>query len=151
MNLEEVEVYGAGTVVVNPPTPPQPPPSPGGIVLDFSGTWSLNVNGYKGELYLQQQGSQIRGWMGTNGVNYWADVITGTVTGYEIRFTRTNSALARPQEYRGFMLIHDNPQIDPRFRMTGVDALAGIGNHLGEWNMGWYTTRLGPYREPPPK
>jgi hypothetical protein len=66
-------------------------------------------------------------------------------------FTRTDPSLARPQEYRGFLLPHDNPQIDLRWRMTGVDALADIGSHDGVWNMGWFATRLGRYREEPPR
>ena len=136
-----------GGVVSQSPSPP----GPDGILLDFSGTWSMYVNGFKGELYLKQQGTQIRGWMGVNGVNIQGDVIAGTVTGNEILFTRNDPSLARPQEYRGYLLPHDNPRIDPRFRMTGVDALAGIGSHVGVWNMGWFATRLGPYREEPPR
>ena len=126
-----------------------PVAAPSGTLPDLSGTWDLKVNGFKMELYLKQQGAQIRGWIGVNGVNVWSDVITGTVTGNEIQFTRTAPSLARPQEYRGYLLPHDNPQIEPRFRMTGADALAGIGSHVGVWNMGWFATRVGPYREQP--
>ena len=113
----------------------------------FTGTWNLYVNGYKGELYLKQEGNRISGWMGVNGVNLDHDTIAGTVNGNEIRFTRSDPSLPRPQEYHGFLLPHDNPQIEPRRRMTGADAIAGTFSHQGEWNGGWYATRSGPFRE----
>jgi hypothetical protein len=116
---------------------------------DFTGTWSFYGNGYKGELYLKQDGNQVRGWEGVNGVNLDSDTITGTVNGNEILFTRSNPQLSRPQEFHGFIMLHDNPQIEARRRMTGADAMAGIFSHMGEWKYAWYATRLGPYRDPP--
>ena len=35
---------------------------------DFTGSWSLLGNGYKGEIYLKQEGSRVRGWIGVGGV-----------------------------------------------------------------------------------
>ena len=142
---------GGTAPATSPTAAPAAAPSsaPSGTLPDLSGTWDLKVDGFRMELYLKQQGAQIRGWIGVNGVNVWSDVITGSVTGNEIQFTRTAPSLARPQEYRGYLLPHDNPQIESRFRMTGADALAGIGSHVGVWNMGWFATRVGPYREQP--
>ena len=125
--------------------------SPLAFGQDFTGTWILYGNGYKGELYLKQDGNQVRGWEGVNGVNLDSDTITGTVNGNEILFTRNNPFLARPQEWRGFIMLHDNPQIEARRRMTGADAMAGIASHNGLWCFGWYATRFGPYREESPR
>ena len=114
---------------------------------DFSGTWSLLVNGYKGELYLKQEGSRVTGWLGWSGVNLDGDTITGTIQGNEINFTRTNPTLRPPQQWRGFISIHNNPAIEARRRATGPDTMAGIGNHQGAWNFSWSAVRQGPYRE----
>ena len=114
---------------------------------DISGSWSLLGNGYKWEIYLKQEGTRLRGWLGVDGVNLDGDVITGSVKGNEINFTRSNPLLPRPQEWRGFLSVHNNPAIDVRRRATGGDTMAGIGNHMGVWNFSWSATRIGPYRE----
>ena len=119
------------------------------IAQDYSGAWTFYANGYKGELYLKQEGSRIRGWIGVNGVNLDRDTLAGTTKGNEIVFSRSNPQLTQPQEYRGYLLIHDNPQIEARRRMTGSDALAGIFSHLGTWGYGWYAIRAGAFREDP--
>jgi len=116
---------------------------------DFSGTWQWFANGVKGELYLTQSGSQIRGWIGFNGVNLQQDVITGSVVANEIRFTRSSPRLVRPQEYVGYLLVANQPQIDVALRMTGPDAIGGTFLHPGFPTAGWYAIRTGPYRENP--
>jgi hypothetical protein len=116
---------------------------------DFSGTWQWFANGFKGELYLTQSGSQIRGWIGFNGVNLQQDVIAGSVVDKEIRFTRSSPRLVRPQEYVGYLLVANQPQIDPVQRMTGSDAISGTFLHPGFPTAGWYAIRTGPYRENP--
>jgi hypothetical protein len=116
---------------------------------DFSGTWQWCANGFKGELYLTQSGSQIRGWIGFNGVNLHKDVIAGSVAAKEIRFTRSNPSLVRPQEYVGYLLVANQPQIDVAQRMTGSDAISGTFLHPGYPTAGWYAIRTGPYRENP--
>ena len=116
---------------------------------DFSGTWQWFANGVKGELYLTQSGSQIRGWIGFNGVNLQQDVIVGSVVAKEIRFTRSSSHLVRPQEYVGYLLVANQPQIEVPQRMTGPDAIGGTFLHPGFPTAGWYAIRSGPYRENP--
>jgi hypothetical protein len=116
---------------------------------DFSGTWQWFANGFKGELYLTQSGSQIRGWIGFNGVNLQNDVIAGSVVAKEIRFTRSSPRLVRPQEYVGYLLAANQPQIEPALRMTGADAIGGTFLHPGNPTAGWYAIRTGPYRENP--
>jgi hypothetical protein len=116
---------------------------------DFSGTWQWFANGVKGELYLSQSGSQIRGWIGFNGVNLQQDVIAGSVVAKEIRFTRSSPRLVRPQEYVGYLLVANQPQIDVAQRMTGSDAISGTFLHPGNPTAGWYAIRTGPYRENP--
>lgn len=123
--------------------------SPPVSAQDFTGSWSLLVNGYKGEIYLKQEGSRVSGWLGVGGVNLDGDVIAGTVLGNEINFTRASPLLARPQEWRGFLSVHNNLAIEARRRATGADTMAGIGNHMGSWNFSWSATRVGPYREEP--
>ena len=116
---------------------------------DFTGAWSLLTNGFKGELYLQQEGSRIHGWLGHNGTNADNNVLTGTVQGTEINFTRTSLTLAQPQQWRGFISVSNNSAIEPYLRATGPDTMAGIGTHMGSWNFSWSATRTGAYREPP--
>ena len=157
LNLLEVEVYGA-TSAAPPTTPapapptPQPSTTPGSVPTsgpDFTGAWQWYANGFKGELYLTQSGSQIRGWIGFNGANVHGDAIVGSVSGKEIRFTRSSPRLVRPQEYVGYMLVANQPQIDIAMRMTGADAIGGSFLHPGNPMAGWYAIRIGPYRPDP--
>jgi hypothetical protein len=105
---------------------------------DFTGTWSLWANGFKGEFHLKQTGSQIRGWASASGLD---DEYTGSVNGREIRFTRNNRSLAQPQEYRGFAPPPGEP--------VDHNAMAGLFSHLGKWDYGWYAVRTGAYFDRP--
>lgn len=116
---------------------------------DFTGAWTVSMNGYRAEMYLKQEGNRVRGWLGVAGQNVDGDVLSGTVQGAEINMTRSSRLLPRPQEWRGFLLIANNTAIDARQRATGTDSLAGIGSHNGTWSFGWWATRAGAYREPP--
>jgi len=105
---------------------------------DFTGTWSLWANGWKSDIHLKQTGTQIHGWASTGGLD---DEYTGSANGREIRFTRVNSRLSQPQEYRGFT----SPPGEP----VDHNGMAGTFSHLGRWDSGWYAVRTGAYFDRP--
>ena len=92
---------------------------------DLSGTWRLTTNdSYVLVLSLIQQGDRIAGGVRIAGCPEGADCrqvpndrVSGTLTGGQVEFQRTNPELKAPQEFRG--------------RLEGDDRVRGDFKHAG--------------------
>jgi hypothetical protein len=96
---------------------------------DLDGKWTMNANGWKFALKIEQDGDNFTGTMtGIN--NDDKSKIEGKIKGKKITFTRDNG-----QKYEGFLFVED-----PTGKDVTKKAMAGVAVN-DEDHFGWYATR----------
>jgi hypothetical protein len=97
---------------------------------DFSGTWFMKGNGFPFVLEINQfpDGTVTGTMMALEDID---STIQGRVAGRKITFTRTNPALAVPQEYVGYLYE----------RAPNNNEMAGTFTHLGQSSYGWHAEK----------